>query len=125
MTRTQSSSRDASASGWRWGGGSDVTPRGPLRRGREIILNPDLFGFVNKRSGYEISCERRLGTSQAKNALKVSFLTAAYILSPSLSSSYQSSVCVEVVSEQLAWVLILDFPESTEGLLHCYSVFSC
>lgn len=107
------------------GGGSDVTPRGPLRRGREIISNVDLFGFVNKRSGYEISCERRLGTSQAKNPLKVSFLTAAYILSPSLSSSYQSSVCVEVVSEQLAWVLILDFPESTEGLLHCYSVFSC
>ena len=124
MTRTQSSSRDARARGW-GGGGSDVTPRGPLRRGREIILNPDLFGFVNKRSGYEISCERRLGTSQAKNALKVSFLTAAYILSPSLSSSYQSSVCVEVVSEQLAWVLILDFPESTEGLLHYYSVFSC
>lgn len=107
------------------GGGSDVTPRGPLRRGREIILNPDLFGFVNKRSGYEISYERRLGTSQAKNALKVSFLTAAYILSPSLSSSYQSFVCVEVVSEQLAWVLILDFPESTEDLLHYYSVFSC
>lgn len=123
MTRTQSSSRDARARGW--GEGGDVTPRGPLRRGREIILNPDLFGFVNKRSGYEISCERRLGTSQAKNALKVSFLTAAYILSPSLSSSYQSSVCVEVVSEQLAWVLILDFPESTEGLLHYYSVFSC
>ena len=123
MTRTQSSSRDARARGW--GGGSDVTPRGPLRRGREIILNPDLFGFVNKRSGYEISYERRLGTSQAKNAVKVSFLTAAYILSPSLSSSYQSSVCVEVVSEQLAWVLILDFPESTEGLLHYYSVFSC
>lgn len=113
------------AQGGGGGGGSDVTPRGPLRRGREIILNPDLFGFVNKRSGYEISCERRLGTSQAKNALKVSFLTAAYILSPSLSSSYQSSVCVEVVSEQLAWVLILDFPESTEGLLHYYSVFSC
>ena len=107
------------------GGGSDVTPRGPLRRGREIISNVDLFGFVNKRSGYEINCERRLGTSQAKNRLKVSLLTAAYILSPSLSSSYQSSVCVEVVSEQLAWVLILDFPESTEGLLHCYSVFSC
>ena len=124
MTRTQSSSRDARARGL-GGGGSDVTPRGPLRRGREIILNPDLFGFVNKRSGYEISYERRLGTSQAKNALKVSFLTAAYILSPSLSSSYQSSVCVEVVSEQLAWVLILDFPESTEGLLHYYSVFSC
>ena len=123
MTRTQSSSRDACARGW--GEGGDVTPRGPLRSGREIILNPDLFGFVNKRSGYEISYERRLGTSQAKNALKVSFLTAAYILSPSLSSSYQSSVCVEVVSEQLAWVLILDFPESTEGLLHYYSVFSC
>lgn len=125
MTRPQSSSRKARGEGRGRGTGSDVTPRGPLRRGREIISNVDLFGFVNKRSGYEISCERRLGTSQAKNALKVSFLTAAYILSPSLSSSYQSSVCVEVVSEQLAWVLILDFPESTEGLLHCYSVFSC
>lgn len=125
MTRPQSSSRKARGEGRGRGTGSDVTPRGPLRRGREIISNVDLFGFVNKRSGYEISCERRLGTSQAKNALKVSFLTAAYILSPSLSSSYQSSVCVEVVSEQLAWVLILDFPESTEGLLHYYSVFSC
>ena len=125
MTRPQSSSRKARGEGRGRGTGSDVTPRGPLRRGREIISNVDLFGFVNKRSGYEISCERRLGTSQAKNPLKVSFLTAAYILSPSLSSSYQSSVCVEVVSEQLAWVLILDFPESTEGLLHCYSVFSC
>ena len=125
MTRPQSSSRKARGEGRGRGTESDVTPRGPLRRGREIISNVDLFGFVNKRSGYEISCERRLGTSQAKNALKVSFLTAAYILSPSLSSSYQSSVCVEVVSEQLAWVLILDFPESTEGLLHYYSVFSC
>lgn len=125
MTRPQSSSRKARGEGRGRGTGSDVTPRGPLRRGREIISNVDLFGFVNKRSGYEISCERRLGTSQAKNPLKVSFLTAAYILSPSLSSSYQSSVCVEVVSEQLAWVLILDFPESTEGLLHYYSVFSC
>lgn len=125
MTRPQSSSRKARGEGRGRGTGSDVTPRGPLRRGREIISNVDLFGFVNMRSGYEFSCERRLGTSQAKNPLKVSFLTAAYILSPSLSSSYQSSVYVEVVSEQLAWVLILDFPESTEGLLHCYSVFSC
>lgn len=55
MTRPQSSSRNARGRGRE----SCHTPRATKER------------LWNKRSGYEISCERRLGTSQAKNPLNV------------------------------------------------------